>query len=169
MRRMMEDMDRMFEDFGFGPSLSPLLRGLGRQLPELGARLWSPQIEVTQREGRLQIRADLPGVAKDDINIELNDGALILRGERRREQQGEREGLHYTERGYGSFTRSIAIPRGVRAEDVEARFDSGVLEVSLELPEQMRSRAVPIKSGSSAASTSDQPSERTPAGKLGGS
>ena len=156
MRRMMEDMDRMFEDFGFGGGLSTLFRngGVGRDLHAFGSQLWSPQIEVQQREGQLVVKADLPGLKENDVQIEVHDGALVLRGERRQEQQSERDGINYSERSYGTFTRSIPIPHGVRAEDVEASFDNGVLQVSLRVPEQQGSRRVHIKSGTSAQSTS---------------
>jgi len=155
MRRMMEDMDRAFEDFGWGGMLSPFSRGLGSgQGSALGEQLWAPQVEVEQREGKLLVKADLPGLSQEDIDIELQDGALLLRGERRREDQGEREGVRYSERTYGSFTRSIPVPRGVQAEDVDARFNNGVLEMSLKLPEQARSRTVQIKSSSEPSSDS---------------
>ncbi|WP_437588536.1 Hsp20/alpha crystallin family protein [Sorangium sp. So ce1000] len=157
MSRMMEDMDRMFEDFGLGGMLSPFRQGRttgemggGRGLSSLGAGLWSPRIELGERNGQLVVKADLPGVTKDDIRVELRDDTLIIEGERRQEQQEQREGVSYTERSYGSFTRSIALPEGVQADDVDARFENGVLEVCLKLPQQQqRGRSVEIKSGSS--------------------
>ncbi|WP_437723007.1 Hsp20/alpha crystallin family protein [Sorangium sp. So ce861] len=158
MRRMMEDMDRMFEDLGFGGALSPFSRsrslaeqGGGRGLSSFGGGLWSPHIEVRERDGQLVVKADLPGVTKDDIRVELHDDALIIEGERRQEQQEQREGVSYSERSYGSFTRSIPLPEGVQAEDVDARFENGVLEVCLKLPQQQRGRTVQIKSGGGSA------------------
>ncbi|WP_437315736.1 Hsp20/alpha crystallin family protein [Sorangium sp. So ce385] len=158
MRRMMEDMDRMFEDFGFGGTLSPFRQsrslaeqGGGRGPSSFGGGLWSPHIEVGEREGQLVVKADLPGVTKDDIRVELHDDALIIEGERRQEQQEQREGVSYSERSYGSFMRSIPLPQGVRADDVDARFENGVLEVCLKLPQQQRGRTVQIKSGGGSA------------------
>ncbi|XXX75435.1 Hsp20/alpha crystallin family protein [Sorangium sp. So ce134] len=154
MRRMMEDMDRMFEDFGFGGVLSPFRpsrsiaeQGGGRGLSSSGGGLWSPHIEVSERNGELVVKADLPGVTKDDIRVELHDDALIIEGERRQEQQEQREGVSYSERSYGSFVRSIPLPEGVQPDDVDARFENGVLEVCLKLPQQQRGRTVQIKSG----------------------
>lgn len=153
MRRVMEDMDRMFEDFGgmlspFRQSRSIAEQGGGRGLSSFGGGLWSPHIEVCERGGQLLVKADLPGVTKDDIRVEVQDDALIIEGERRQEQQEQREGVSYSERSYGSFVRSIDLPQGVRADDVDARFENGVLEVCLKLPQQQqRGRTVEIKSG----------------------
>ncbi|WP_437810989.1 Hsp20/alpha crystallin family protein [Sorangium sp. So ce1078] len=155
LRRMMEDMDRMFDDFGFGGMLPPFRQsrsvaeqGGGRGLSSLGGGLWAPHIEVGERNGQLVVKADIPGVTKDDIRVELRDDALIIEGERRQEQQEQREGVSYSERSYGSFMRSIPLPEGVQADDVDARFENGVLEVCLKLPkQQQRGRTVEIKSG----------------------
>ncbi|WP_437657496.1 Hsp20/alpha crystallin family protein [Sorangium sp. So ce1182] len=159
MRRMMEDMDRMFDDLGFGGMLSPFRQprstaeqGGGRGLSSFGGTLWSPHIEVGERGGQLVVKADLPGVTKDDIRVQLHDDALIIEGERRQEQQEQREGVSYTERSYGSFMRSIPLPEGVQADDVDARFENGVLEVCLKLPQQQRrGRSVEIKGGGGSA------------------
>ncbi|WP_437576111.1 Hsp20/alpha crystallin family protein [Sorangium sp. So ce887] len=154
MRRVMEDMDRMFEDFGIGGILSPfrqsraIEQGGGRGLSSFGGGLWSPRIEVGERGGQLVVKADLPGVTKDDIRVALQDEALIIEGERRQEQQEQREGVSYSERSYGSFMRSIPLPEGVQPDDVDARFENGVLEVCLKLPQQQqRGRTVEIKAG----------------------
>ncbi|WP_433930324.1 Hsp20/alpha crystallin family protein [Sorangium cellulosum] len=158
MRRMMEDMDRMFDDLGFGGVLSPYRQarptaeqGGGRGLSSLGGGLWAPHIEVGERGGQLVVKADLPGVTKDDIRVQVQGDALIIEGERRQEQQEQREGVSYTERSYGSFVRSIPLPEGVQVDDVSATFENGVLEVCLKLPQQQRGRSIEIKSGGSAA------------------
>ncbi|KYF58931.1 hypothetical protein BE08_35335 [Sorangium cellulosum] len=160
MRRMMEDMDRMFDDLGFGGVLSPFRQprpmseqGGGRGLSAFGADLWSPHIEVGERNGQLVVKADLPGVTKDDIRVQIQDDALIIEGERRQEQQEQREGVSYTERSYGSFMRSIPLPEGVQADDVNASFENGVLEVCMKLPQQQqqRGRTIEVKSGGGSA------------------
>jgi HSP20 family protein len=159
MRRMMEDMDRMFDTWGFGTPFSPFSSiGLGRLVPTIGRRLWLPQIEVREREGKLVVKADLPGLTKDDVHIELREGALTLRGERRHEQEEEREGRKYSERSYGSFTRTIPVPQGVSAEHVDAAFENGVLTISLALPEGKQARTVPIREGSSSTEGDFNPS-----------
>jgi HSP20 family protein len=152
MRRFSEEMDRLFEDFGFGrgfPAPPPDL-GLGR-FGEAGGSLWSPQVEVFERGGQLIVRADLPGMTKDDVNIEVADDALVIRGERREEREENEEGYYHTERSYGSFYRSIPLPAGVDAENANATFRDGVLEITLEAPQrQSRSRRLEIREGTEA-------------------
>lgn len=146
MRRMSEDMDRLFEQFGFGrsglglaPSAGSLLgSGLGDRSSGFGGAesLWMPQVEVAQRGDRFLVRADLPGVDKNDVHVEVENDVLTISGERRTEQQDERNGIFRSERSYGSFYRAIPLPDGVNADQCDARFNDGVLEVSLPLPKQ---------------------------------
>ena len=122
MRRFGEGMEQLFAEFG-GGELMP--RGLG----EIAA--WTPQIEVFQREGQLIIRADLPGLKKDDVQVELRDDSVVLRGERQEERKEEREGFYRTERTYGSFYREIPLPAGVDTSKATANFRDGVLEIMM--------------------------------------
>lgn len=141
MRRFSEEMDRLFEDFGFGGSglLSPsfsrsfLSPGFGR---ESESAMWSPQAEVFQRGDQLVIRADLPGMTKDDINVDIEDDQIIIRGERRNEREQNEQGFYHTERSYGSFYRSIPLPQGIDAEQANAAFNNGVLEITMPMPAQ---------------------------------
>lgn len=151
MRRFSEEMDRLFDDFGFGGSwlgssygrnFFPMSEGEFRQ------SLWSPQIETFEREGQLVIRADLPGLTKDDVNVEITDDAINISGERRNEDEERREGYYRSERSYGRFFRSIPLPQGVNAEDANATFNNGVLEITMEAPQvQSRGRRLEIKEG----------------------
>lgn len=138
MRRFSEEMDRLFEDFGFGHGwLTP---SFGYDWPnsfgELDQSVWSPQVEVFEREGQLVVRADLPGLSKDDVKVEVTDDAIILQGERKQEHEEKREGYYHSECSYGSFYRSIPLPEGVNADDAQATFKNGVLEVTLKAPER---------------------------------
>ena len=145
VRRMMDDMDRMFESFGFGSMGAPFA-GFGSSLRQLQS--WSPQIEVTEQDGRLVVRADVPGVATDDLHIELEGEALTISGERRGEERQQRGNRSYTERTYGAFSRTIPLPEAVDADQVEASFENGVLEVRVTLPQQAQSRRrIPIRTG----------------------
>jgi HSP20 family protein len=111
---------------------------------------WVPQIDVFEREGKLVVRADLPGLGKQDVRAEIRDDALVLEGERRRELEEERGGRYRTERTYGSFRRAIPLPEGADAEHAEARFENGVLEVTIPLPqERSRARSIEIQEGGS--------------------
>lgn len=153
MRRFSEEMDRLFGDFGFGRGfLTPSFgRGFGT-FGEAGGSLWSPQVEVFKRGGQLVVRADLPGMTKDDVNIEVTDDALIIRGERREEREEDEEGYYHSERSYGSFFRQIPLPEGANAENAQATFRDGVLEITMEAPQrQSRSRRLEIREGTEAA------------------
>ena len=141
MRRLTEEMGQLFEDFGAGRELQ---RGGGGA--EVGPVLWSPQVEMFERDGQLVVRADLPGVKKDDVRIELTDDALIIEGERQEAREEKREGFYRTERIYGRFYREIPLPEGVDAQNAKATFDNGVLEVSIPAPQQQqRSRQLEIE------------------------
>lgn len=148
MNRFAEEMERIFEDFGFGRGLlSPRMgSGLGRGRGEIGRMMWTPQIEVFERQGQFIVRADLPGLKKEDVNIEITDDALTLRGERRQEHEEEHEGYYRSERSYGSFFRSIPLPDGVNPDEAKASFRDGVLEISMPAPQRAeRRRQIEIK------------------------
>ena len=133
MRRFGEGMEQLFSEFGGGG----LMQG--------GMAAWAPQIEVFQREGQLVIRADLPGMKKDDVRVELRDDAVVIRGERQEERNEEREGFYRTERSYGSFYREIPLPEGVDPEEATANFRDGVLEITMPAEEsQARGRELEI-------------------------
>ncbi len=153
-RRMRDEFDRVFEDFGLGRgSVMPALRDLGSNLREAGSSawgLWYPEVEVLEREGKLIVRADLPGLKKEDVTLEVTDNAIIIEGERRSEEEESREGYFRSERRYGKFRRSIPLPESVDAESAEATFRNGVLEIALDLPEGagVRGRLIEIKDSS---------------------
>jgi HSP20 family protein len=129
MNRFADEMDHLFEDFGFG-------RGWG----EMGPAAWSPQIEAFERGGQFIVRADLPGLTKDDVKVEINDDALTIQGERKQESEEEREGFYRSERSYGSFLRSIPLPEGVKADEAKANFRDGVLEITMPVLQRAESR-----------------------------
>jgi HSP20 family protein len=130
MRRFSEEMDRLFEDFGFGRGfLAPGFEGGLDRLGTLGGASWAPQVEVIERENQLIVRADLPGMSKDDVQVDIDDNSLVIRGERKTEHEENEEGYYRSERSYGSFYRQIPMPRGVNTEDAIAEFRNGVLEV----------------------------------------
>jgi HSP20 family molecular chaperone IbpA len=102
--------------------------------------LWSPQIESLQRGDQFVVRADLPGLKKEDVNIELSDDSLTIQGERREEHEEEREGYYRSERSYGSFHRVVPLPEGAIPESAKATFKNGVLEVAIQAPPREVSR-----------------------------
>jgi HSP20 family protein len=127
MQRLADEMDRMFDGFGLGRRLSS-----GRR--EFGAESWTPDVEVFQRNNELVIKADLPGLKKDEVSVEVTDDAITIQGERKREHEEEREGLYRSERSYGSFWRVIPLPEGAIGEQAKASFRDGVLEITMPAP-----------------------------------
>ena len=142
MRHMADDIDQLLQLFGFG-SL-----GLGTGATQSMPVVWSPQIEVEREDGNLVVRADLPGVDPSDVNVEVDDGVSSISGERRDERREERDGAFRTERFYGRFHRAIPLPEGADDARVEARFENGVLDVTIPVPkqEQRRPKRVEVKS-----------------------
>ncbi|HJR59085.1 MAG TPA: Hsp20/alpha crystallin family protein [Vicinamibacterales bacterium] len=149
--RLTEEMERTFDRLGrdFGASRRSLFSrgGLGSRF---GQEIWSPRIEAFQKGDRFMVRAELPGLKKDDVQVELLEGALTLRGERREEQEEEREGYYHSEREYGQFHRTIPLPEGVISESAQASFRNGVLEITMQAapPEANRGRTVEIQDAS---------------------
>ena len=144
MRRMMEDMDRLFSPFA--ASRAPRgqegqERGSQRALPPLSRGLWAPQVEVFERGNNLVVRAELPGLSREDVDVEVDDDVLVIRGERHNDVEDEHDGYYRSERSYGSFYRAIPLPEGVDASSCNANFKDGVLEVTLPKPTPQVSRA----------------------------
>lgn len=159
MRRFGEGMEQLFNEVGFGGGL--ITHGFD-QLSR-----WTPQIEMFEREGQLHIRADLPGLNKDDVQIDLEDDAVILRGERREEHREEREGRYRTEVSYGSFYREIPLPNNVDAENASANFRDGVLEITMPMRQgEGRGRRLEIQE--SEGEQQQQPRQRSHAAGAGG-
>jgi HSP20 family protein len=97
-------------------------------------QFWSPKVDVLVRDNNLVVRADIPGVNRNDIKVELTDDGLLIEGERKFEQQDEGTGFRRFERSYGSFQRLIPLPDGIDAAQAQANFENGVLEVIVPMP-----------------------------------
>jgi HSP20 family protein len=156
MDRMAEEMDRsfdrMFRDFGM-PRRSLAARSPFRSFDRESS--WSPRVEVFQKGDRYIVRAELPGLKKDDVQVEITDDVLTIQGERREEHEEEREGYYHSEREYGQFHRAVSLPEGVIAESAQASFNNGVLEISMQAPpaEASRGRRLEIKDASATRET----------------
>jgi HSP20 family protein len=109
-----------------------------------GARRWTPAMDLLETDEQFVLRADLPGMTESDVSIELEDNVLTVSGERRTEHEDKREGFYRMERAFGSFSRSLTLPKGVDPEAVNAQFDRGVLEVRIPKPEQRKPRRISI-------------------------
>jgi HSP20 family protein len=113
-------------------------------------RRWIPAMDLVEEGEHFVLRADLPGVKDDDINVELEDNVLTISGERRSEHEERKEGYHRIERAAGRFARSLTLPDGVDPESVDAKFENGVLTVQIPKPEQRKPRRVAINVGEKA-------------------
>src|SRR5688572_18251428 len=105
-QRIADDMDRMMSGFGLGRwAPAPLWRSGD-------TALWAPDIDVYQKDDQIVIKADLPGLRKDEVSVEISDDAVTIQGERKTERQEDREGYFRSERSYGSFCRVVPLPEG---------------------------------------------------------
>jgi len=135
MRRFSEEMDRFF-----GGTL-----GLSRNFGSSG--LWSPTIEVRERNGNLEVTAELPGLKKEDVKVECTDEGLTIEGERREEHEENDRGYRRSERSYGHFYRMIPLPQGAETNQAKAEFKDGLLQVHVPIPNKKpQSRQIPISS-----------------------
>lgn len=179
MRRLSDEMDRMFDSFlggrsrwGSGSSYGDDEGRLGRGTASQGSStmptdaqrrassgavtqpgsqsasptpsFWSPHIEMYERDGKLVITADLPGLKRDDVNIELHPDHIVLQGSRQQEQTTNERGYYRSERSYGSFYRSIPLPEGVDGDSARATFEDGVLRIEMKAPERRQPRRLQI-------------------------
>jgi HSP20 family protein len=136
MRRLTEEFDRAF---GFRPNVFAA--------PEFYPRMWSPEIEVFERDNKFIVRVDLPGLKRENVKIEVVHDELTIEGERKVEEEKKEKGFYRTERTYGKFFRRIELPDHVKAEDAVANFKNGVLEVempAIPVPE-VKKRTIEVK------------------------
>jgi HSP20 family protein len=119
---MHSEMNRMFEEMFGAPARA------GRQQGDQPTQ-WTPLVDVLQDNGDLLIRAELPGVKRDDVELTLHERVLTISGERRAEEQREGSGYYVRERLHGSFQRSLVLPHDVEESEISAQFEDGVLEI----------------------------------------
>lgn len=136
---MRRDMDRLFEDF-----LVPGRRRRG-WLGKPEGSIVVPNIEMFDRTSEIVVRAELPGVAKENVDLTITKDTLILKGEVRKEEEIKEEDYYACERSYGSFSRSIALPVEVDSEKATAGFKNGILEVVLPKKEESKPKEIKIE------------------------
>ena len=142
MRRMTEEMDRAFQT-------SNSANG--------GSALWAPAVEVSQTDSQYVVRAELPGLKSDDVQIEVTEDGLTLSGERTFERDLDKGGIHRTEIRYGRFYRVIPLPDGASVDQAKAKFENGVLEVTVPLAEETnKRRRIQVESGGTTSAETSQ-------------
>ena len=134
--RMQREMDRLFDDMRpWWPA-------------RLAARRFAvdaPAVDVYEEKDAIVVKAELPGMSKENIQVSVEEGALTIRGEKKREEKIEEKDYAYQERSYGAFTRTIGLPAAVKADQVTAQFKHGVLEVRLPRAEESKPKTVSVK------------------------
>ena len=119
---MQRQADQLFGEYFGGDSIS----------------LWKPVVDIKEDEKNFLVHADLPGVKKEDIHLELKEGVLSISGERNQEKKEEKDKYQRIERSYGKFTRSFVVPEGITEDTIQAKFDNGVLEVCIPKPPEKK-------------------------------
>lgn len=142
---MHDEMERMFERLWSNPMAA--LDSQDRWFGDFSQREFLPKLDVTDDKNFLRVALEVPGVDGKDIDVEVADGVMTIRGEKKHEETSNEEGCYRTERSYGSFRRSIPLPTEVDAQKAEAKFDKGVLTIQVPKTERGKAGAtkVPIK------------------------
>ena len=130
------DIDDLFNRFFSFPP-----RDRGQRAPVS----WAPSMETFQKDGRCVVRLDLPGLDPKDIEVSVENRSLIVKGERKKTEEMQEQNYHYRETAYGRFERHFVLPRNMDANKVTARYENGVLVVSMPLPEHLARKKVSIQ------------------------
>jgi len=133
---LQERMNKLFED-SLSRSATP-----GQDLP---MSAWSPAVDILEKEDEIILKAELPGIALEDVDLQIRDDALILRGERHFDKETKKENYHRVERAYGSFSRSFTLPSIVDQSGIKAKLKDGILEVKLPKVPTVKPKAIPIE------------------------
>jgi HSP20 family protein len=128
-----DDMDRFFDE-AFTPARRQAREGV-----------WMPRVDISEDAGKIVLRADLPGVEEKNVSVKVEDSVLTLAGERKFEKETEKENFHRVERTYGSFSRSFTLPETVDTDKISAKYDKGVLHISIPKVETKAKTAKVIK------------------------
>ena len=135
----LEEMERRFHDMFNWPFLS----SIWRRTP-VEERVWAPAIEVFDKEDNFVVKAEVPGMNEDDIDVSVVGDTLTIKGEKKAETEVKEEDYYCCERSYGSFSRSIALPSGVDSDKIEASYEDGVLEASLTKAAEVKPKKISL-------------------------
>ncbi len=137
LQSFQDEMNRMFNQF--------FRSGTGEE-GSWAQRTWAPPVDIYETDDALVFQADLPGVAKDEVSIEVHNNTLILRGERKHDAAVTEDNYHRVERAYGPFQRSFVLPTMLDQEKVQASYHEGILELRLPKLESAKPRRIAIQS-----------------------
>jgi HSP20 family protein len=136
MAALREKMDRLFEEMWRDPFFSA----------GWATRAWTPALDFSETADNYIVRLEVPGVKQEDIEVTLQNNVLTIQGKRERAEEHKDETLHRVERVYGSFSRSLTLPSGVKADDISATYKEGVLEICLPKSEEVKPKKIALKS-----------------------
>ena len=140
-RRPMRNLFSLHNEMGriFGDLFAPHEGGTDTEETS-----WMPTVDISETENGYEIRAELPGVSEEDVNVSLTDNVLTVKGEKRQEAETEGKNYHRVERRYGNFQRRFTLPSDVETDDIKAEFSDGVLTLSIPKPEVVKPTEIPI-------------------------
>jgi HSP20 family protein len=136
------DLDRMFEDF-LGRRLRPFWPE--RWWPTAGMEITTPAVDLYEEKDDIVVKAELPGLEKDNIEVNLSENRLTIKGEKKQEEEVKKEGYYRSERSYGSFLRTLELPTEVQTDKVKAAFKNGILEIRLPKTEETKKKETKVK------------------------
>jgi HSP20 family protein len=132
MLNLRTDMDRLFKTFFGG-------------VPEEREGFWAPVIDIEEDNENIMVKAELPGIKKDDIKVTVRDNMLSVSGERKQEKETKEKTFHRIERSYGKFSRTITLPTAVDADRIKATYKDGILNITLPKPESIKPKQIDVE------------------------
>jgi HSP20 family protein len=145
MSRLEQDMERMFHEFWRRPFPFLSLWDQERSWPGKMVSLQMPAVDVYEESDEVVVKAELPGLSKEDIDVTLTDSTLTLKGERKKEEEVKEKNFYRSERSRGSFVRSIELPSEVKTDQTKASFKNGILEIRLPKTEEAKKKFTKVK------------------------
>lgn len=140
-----EDLDRIFHDIE--QEMMTPWRGRGRMMerPAELATIWAPAVDIIEEEKEIKVKAQVPGIRPEDLNIEVENQSLILSGESQYKEEEEKGNVYRREIAYGKFFRRVPLPSEVKADQAKADFEHGILTVTLPKSEETRRHRIKVK------------------------
>jgi HSP20 family protein len=135
LEKMRREMDRLWDSY-----FEERPRRRGEEIGE-----WLPSLDVSETKGDLVVKAEIPGIDPKDIDISLTNDLLTIKGEKKQEKEEKEENYHLIERSYGSFTRSIRLPKEVQSDKINASYKNGLLKITLPKSEEAKKKEIKIK------------------------
>jgi HSP20 family protein len=147
LRDAQEEMAQMSQMSQMSPMLAHALGLHGQQQGSGRATAWAPALDISERKDAYLVTVELPGLKAEDLDITMEDGLLTIQGERQFTSDSSEQQFHRVERRYGAFRRSITLPAQVQAEQIEASFDNGVLQIVVPKMEEAKPKRIQVRPG----------------------